>query len=132
MDRWEILILNLISHVNPGNEQFLQGCIRVHLQQPLSRLYWIKTQHSWLSKNPIIEFLVEIHFRLQISLKANQSNLPKSLICLANAHMEDTISYNIAQMTSASMVYIPFPSSYHYNWCHIITSNRRQHRYGSR
>ena len=51
MDRWEILILNLISHVNPGNEYsstWIQCCIRIHLQQPLSRLYWIKLQHHLL------------------------------------------------------------------------------------
>ena len=42
MDRWELLILNLICHVNPGNGQsvtWVQGCIRIHSQQRLSRLY---------------------------------------------------------------------------------------------
>ena len=42
MDRYEIPVLNLRCHVNPGNEYsiaWVQGCIRIHSQQPLNRLY---------------------------------------------------------------------------------------------
>ena len=85
MDRWEIPILNPVCHVNPGNEKsitWVQGCIRIHSQEPLSRFYWIKTP-LWLkitlykdkwTQNPLT------CFRLQISLKANQFHLPKSVI----------------------------------------------------
>ena len=49
--RWETPILNLICHVNPDSEYSItqvQHCIRIHSQQPSSRLYRIETHYSWL------------------------------------------------------------------------------------
>ena len=51
MDRWEIPFLNMICHVNSDNEQsitLVHGCVRIHLLQHLSKLYWIKRQHPSL------------------------------------------------------------------------------------
>ena len=71
--------------------------IRIHSQQTLSRLYWIKTQHSWLKTtrhtkrkephNGILGLKSLTCFRLQISLKANQFYLPKSRFSLRFLHV---------------------------------------------
>ena len=75
---------------------WVQGCIRIYSQQPLSTLYWLKMQHPLLktlhhtkTKKSTMKFLVWISltlFRRQISLKANQSHLSKCLIVLRFTH----------------------------------------------
>ena len=76
------MMLHLVCHVNVGNEKcitWVQGCIRIHSQQPFSRLYWIKSQHPWLKRTHHTK-VKEPHNEIQISLKANQSHLLKSVI----------------------------------------------------
>ena len=70
--------------------------------------------------------------------KSRQTNTKKQTkrnrasYLLPHAFMEDTIRHNIAQMTSTSKAYIPCLLVIIIKWCHMITWNRLQHRYGGR
>ena len=41
---WYVMLTQVMSNLLP----WFRFRIRIHSQQTLSRLYWIKTQHSWL------------------------------------------------------------------------------------
>ena len=67
-------------------------------------------------------------------IQKNKQTIPnrKSYIPPPHASKEDTIKHNNAQMTSTSYVYIPCLLVIIIKWCHMITSEKRQYRYGGR
>ena len=64
--------------------------------------------------------------------KKKKKEKARASYLLPHAFMEDTIRHNIAQMTSTSKAYIPCLLAIIIKWCHMITWNRLQHRYGGR
>ena len=155
MDRCEIPILNLVFHVNPGNEEsitWLQGC--THSQQHLSRLYWTKTQHPWLKTThlfptptdviviKVIPSLSSWGQQAEVSpckkkeadnkqIRKNKQTKPAEQVIPCLILSWKILSGIIVLKWHQQELSFPCLLVIIIKWCHMMTWNGLQHRYGS-